>query len=80
MSLLKKNDLKLYLIIAIGDNFTRKKASERLKNNNYFSCFHKNSIVSPTAKIGIGAVVMANAVINSNSNLGMMISLYALLW
>lgn len=67
---IEKNDLKLYLIIAIGDNFTRKNASKRLKNNNYFSCIHKNAIVSITAKIGIGSVVMANAVINSNTNVG----------
>jgi acetyltransferase EpsM len=64
------NDLKLYLIIAIGDNFTRKNTSKRLKNNNYFSCTHKNAIVSITAKIDIGTVVMANAVINSNANIG----------
>jgi len=67
---LEKNEMRLSIIIAIGDNFTRKKISKRLKTNIFFSCFHKNASISPSSIIDDGTVVMQNAIINSNTKIG----------
>jgi acetyltransferase EpsM len=69
-NLIQKNELKLYIIIAIGDNLTRKNTSKRLMNNIFFSCIHKNASISPTSKIDSGTVVMLNAVVNTNTEIG----------
>lgn len=67
---LKDNEMKLSIIIAIGDNLARKSISTRLNNNTFYSCYHKKAVVSPSAKIGVGTVVMLNAIINSNAEIG----------
>lgn len=69
-NLIQKNELKLYIIIAIGDNLTRKNTSKRLMNNIFFSCIHKNTSISPSSKIDSGTVVMLNAVVNTNTEIG----------
>lgn len=67
---LDNNDMRLSIIIAVGDNLKRKSISRRLDNNIFFSSCHKNAVISPSAKIGIGTVVMLNAIINSNAVIG----------
>jgi len=67
---LENNQMKLSVIIAIGDNLVRKKISKRLKNNLFYSCYHNKAIISPSAKVNIGTVVMLNAIINSNVEIG----------
>jgi acetyltransferase EpsM len=67
---LNTTDIKLSVIIAVGDNLTRKDISKRLSNHFFFSCYHKNAILSPSITIGEGTVVMSNCVINSNVNIG----------
>jgi sugar O-acyltransferase (sialic acid O-acetyltransferase NeuD family) len=64
------NEIKLQIIIAVGDNLTRKSISQRLSHNAFYSCFHKNATISPSSKIDNGTVVMQNAIINSNVEIG----------
>lgn len=61
------NDSKL--IISIGDNLIRKSIANKL-NINYHTAVHKSTVVSNSASIGFGSVVMANCVINSNAVVG----------
>lgn len=58
------------LIIAIGNNSTRKKISSRLNEFNFFSTAHKTAFVSPSATIGMGTVIMLYAIINSDASIG----------
>lgn len=67
---IEKNEMRLSIIIAVGDNFNRKNISKRIKNHFFFSCIHKNASISPSSKIGDGTVVMQNAIINSNAIIG----------
>ena len=67
---LDSNQMKLSIIIAIGDNLVRKNISKRLDSNSFYSCFHIKAVISPSSKINIGTVVMLNAIINSNVEIG----------
>jgi sugar O-acyltransferase (sialic acid O-acetyltransferase NeuD family) len=67
---LESNEMKLSIIIAIGDNLARKSISKRLSKNKFYSCYHKNAVISPSSKIDSGTVVMQNAIINSNVEIG----------
>jgi acetyltransferase EpsM len=58
------------LIIAIGDNFIRKKISERFKDFEFFKLIHKKAVISITAKIGEGTVIMVNAIVNAEAKIG----------
>lgn len=58
------------LIIAIGNNLIRKKISSRFCDYNFFSSIHKSAFVSPSATVGLGTVVMVNAIINSDAKIG----------
>lgn len=62
------------IIVSIGVNRIRKMIVERLKENNptivYGIAIHPSAIVSPSAKIGEGTVVMAGAVINADAVIG----------
>jgi len=57
------------LFIAIGDNLTRKKISKK-NDTNYVKIIHPQTIISPFATIKKGTVVMADAIINSDSKIG----------
>lgn len=57
------------LIISIGSNRIRKMIAERLACR-YEVAIHPGAIVSPSAQIGEGTVVMAGAVINADAVIG----------
>ena len=70
--LIKKKNLYNSLFISIGNNEIRKKyfqKIEKLKKKKIFFT-HLNSIISASAKIKEGTVVMANSVIQSDSSIG----------
>lgn len=58
------------MIIAIGNNWVRKKISLRFHEYNFFSCIHQMAFVSPSAIVGSGTVVMVHAVVNSEAKIG----------
>ena len=62
-----KNDCEF--IIAIGSNEVRKRISGEL-HCNWYTAIHPSAVVSESAKIGEGTVVMANAVINADATVG----------
>ena len=56
-------------IIAVGDNSFRRK--EALKIDGIFArLFHPSSIISISAEIGVGTVVMAGAIIQAKASIG----------
>ena len=69
--LIKNKNLYDSLFISIGNNKIRKKyfqKIEKLKKKKFFT--HLNSIISSSAKIKEGTVIMANSVIQSDSSIG----------
>ena len=56
-------------IISIGNNKIRKQVAERLQTA-YGKAIHPSAILSPTAKIGDGTVVMQGAIIQADANVG----------
>jgi sugar O-acyltransferase (sialic acid O-acetyltransferase NeuD family) len=67
---LEKKDYEI--IVAIGDNYNRKKVVGKLNqiNVNYGILVHPSTQIAEGVKIGIGTVIMANAVINSGTIIG----------
>lgn len=67
----KASDIKIEgpLIISIGSNSTRKTISEKYALP-YARAIHPGSLVSPTAIIGEGSVVMQGSIIQSDANIG----------
>ncbi|MCM3115093.1 acetyltransferase [Neobacillus sp. MER 74] len=63
-------DIKFF--IAIGNNNIRQSIVNRLNlSDEYFpSLIHNSAVISPSAKIGPGTVVMPNAVLNADSRVG----------
>jgi acetyltransferase EpsM len=57
------------VIIAIGNNLIRKKLAGQLIGN-IARAIHPRSSVSKLSKIGVGAMIMANATVNANSSIG----------
>ncbi len=62
------------LAIAVGDNYAREKIynniTNRYKNINFPVLIHQSACISFFTKIGVGTVVMPNAVVGPNSNIG----------
>ena len=56
-------------IISIGNNKIRKQVTERLQAS-YGKAIHPSAILSPTAKIGDGTVVMQGAIIQADAKVG----------
>lgn len=57
------------MIVSIGANCIRKKVVEKL-HCKFGIAIHPTAVVSPSAKIGEGTVVMAGAVINADAVIG----------
>jgi acetyltransferase EpsM len=57
------------IVIAIGNNSYRKKCALRLAHK-YTTLIHPDAFVSKKAVIGVGSVILAKAVIQTNVNIG----------
>jgi len=61
-------------IVAIGDNWIRKKLADRISaivpNFRFVSTIHPQAIIGRDVRIGKGTVIMPGAIINSNSFIG----------
>lgn len=57
-------------LISIGNNEIRKKIAKTFSGEIHPAIIHKSAVVSPSAKLMEGTVVMANASINSSSIIG----------
>jgi len=60
------------LVIAIGNNPIRQTLVEKFAPSraNWLTLCHPSAIISPSARIGIGSVVMAGAIINAEAQIG----------
>lgn len=60
------------VIISIGSNSIRKKVVERLtlSKEQYATSIHKQAIISPSAKVGSGTVIMPGAIVNAEAQIG----------
>lgn len=60
------------LVVAVGDNPTRKKIAERLTQSGrmFFTAVHASAVISPSTVIGEGCMICANAVLNPESTVG----------
>lgn len=57
-------------VIAIGNNYIRKKISKEISNSFSEYRAHNSAVISEKVEIGIGTVIMANVVINSTVKIG----------
>ena len=61
-------------IVTIGDNWTRYKVTERIKSFlpefNFVTVMHPSAVIARAVEIGAGSVVMAGAIVNSDSRIG----------
>jgi acetyltransferase EpsM len=69
---LLKEKHQLKFIVAIGDNEIRRSVVDRLSlaDEHYVSLIHETAIISPSATIGRGTVVMAKAVVHAAAKVG----------
>ena len=58
------------ILVSIGINQTRKKIAERVSVQIAPPAIHARSIVSPSASVGEGSVIMAGAVVNAEAQIG----------
>ena len=58
------------VVIAIGNNLTRKVVANKIKTVFCKALIHKSACISENVVIGKGTVIMPNAVINSSSKIG----------
>ena len=60
------------IAFGIGSNTIRSKLFKRVQNSDFdiISLIHPSSVISPSAKIGKGTVVMPNVVINAKATIG----------
>ncbi|MGY5580766.1 acetyltransferase [Vibrio cincinnatiensis] len=72
-NLINQYDIK-GCIVAVGDNYTRKKIVDEIKkiapSLKFFTAIHPSAIISEYVNIGQGSVVMAGAVVNSSVTIG----------
>ncbi|MDT8861102.1 acetyltransferase [Alkalihalobacillus sp. MEB130] len=59
-------------IIGIGDNHVRKKIVEKLQvpEEKFISLIHPSALVSPSARIGHGSVILPFSIVNAGSEIG----------
>ena len=62
-------DSKIPIIISIGNNFIRKRISEKLTNP-FLNAIHLSANISEFTQIGKGIAIMAGAAINIDSKIG----------
>lgn len=57
-------------IISIGNNQIRKEIANKFLGRIHDAVVHTSAVISPTARLNKGTVVMANAVINASAEIG----------
>lgn len=59
-------------VVAIGNNEIRKSIVSKLglSNESYLSLIHETAVISPSAFVGQGTVIMANTIINAEAYVG----------
>lgn len=57
-------------VVAIGSNAIRKKIAERVTGLRWYTAIHPSAVISSSAVIGEGTVVMPNAVVNAEASVG----------
>ena len=67
-----KKSNEIPITFGIGNNTIRAKLYERVQKSGFevISLIHPSSIISPSAKIGIGTVVMPSVVVNAKAVIG----------
>lgn len=58
------------LIVSIGDNKTRKEVAGKFSEDQFAKLIHFRAVVSPSAELKTGTVVMAGATINAEAKIG----------
>lgn len=58
------------LIVSIGNNQTRKEVVGKFSEEQFTKLIHSKAIISPSAKLKTGTVVMAGATINAEMEIG----------
>lgn len=58
------------VVIAIGNNVTRKKLTNQISNSFCAPLIHESAVISGDVKIGKGSVIMPKAIINSSAGIG----------
>ncbi|CAN7297601.1 acetyltransferase [Paenibacillus sp. LjRoot56] len=63
---------ELKWVVAIGNNERRKSIFMQigLPHENYVTLVHESAVISPSASLGHGSVIMANVVINADAHVG----------
>jgi sugar O-acyltransferase (sialic acid O-acetyltransferase NeuD family) len=64
----KRGSLKA--VLAIGDNATRKRLSDRFIHSEWITLIHPSAFVHPSVTLGRGTVVFANAVVQPDTHIG----------
>ncbi|HTF20620.1 MAG TPA: acetyltransferase [Chryseolinea sp.] len=62
-------DLHARAIVAIGDNATRKRASEHVAHH-FTNAIHHSVLLSPSATVGVGNMILHGAIIQALARLG----------
>jgi len=67
-----KSEKNIPMAFGVGSNATRAKLFEKVKQNGFeiVTLIHPSAIISPSAKIGAGVVVMPNVVVNAKAVIG----------
>jgi sugar O-acyltransferase (sialic acid O-acetyltransferase NeuD family) len=69
-----KGNILNHGIVAIGDNYTRKKLVQQIleinPNFKFINAIHPSVIIGKEVQIGVGCVMMAGVIINNNSKIG----------
>lgn len=65
-----KNYTNCSFVIAIGSNAIRKKIAESMVVKQWYTAIHPSAVISPSAVIGEGTVVMPNVVVNAEAIVG----------
>lgn len=63
-------DLNIGTVLAIGNNEIRKNVSDKFKGKIQEALIHASAVVSTSAMVGKGSVIMANASVNSEALVG----------
>lgn len=56
--------------LAVGNNRKRAEIAETYNNFPYASVIHPRAVISRTVRLGRGTTILANVVVNANSNIG----------